>query len=578
MKFDSLDKFLNYGIFVIPEYQRGYSWNTEQLLDFVSDLNDVTYIREHYFGTITLVKSGNESINNRFKNKYDIVDGQQRITSTHLFIISLYHRICELDKSKADDDIIEFVLYKGVPLLRLNNKNDQEFFNNLLIEGNINILKNLRPSSKTQKNLLHARLFFDKYFRNISSSPKTLFQIRNNLYSKFKLNIFELEEESEVGLVFETMNDRGLPLSDIDKVKNYLIYLAHKLNDASLAKEINRKFGDIFTELMKIQEGAPTKIENQFLKDCYIVYKGETKNLNDIHKKIKNNITQKDIYKINGIFDKNNSERQKKINEIKGFVNFLYKTAENYSTLINKTFDDDKINSSLLRIDVLGKIETFLPIFISILSQRNYKKEFIIPICDILETYCIKVYIFGNRKQNTGNSSIQNLAHQVFNSKIKFNQLKDELRYLVSKNSSNTSEVKKSITDKPIYEPSNELIIKLLFYDYEIFLQEAQEFKYELGSLQDYLSNKKISIEHILPQTTQPGVSQSAFLNTIGNLVISFSNSKLSNKEFSSKKSIYQQSNLESERELFYYSDWNDKTIKERAKKISKFILDNWKC
>lgn len=578
MKFDSLDKFLNYGIFVIPEYQRGYSWTIEQLQDFVSDLNDVTYIKEHYVGTITLVKAGNESINNRFKDKYDIVDGQQRITTIHLFLISLFYRICELDKSKADEEIIEYVLYKETPLLRLNNKNDQEFFINLLNEGNINILKNLKPSSKTQRNLLNARLFFDKYFRNISSSPKTLFQIRNNLYSKFKLNIFELEEESEVGLVFETMNDRGLALSDIDKVKNYLIYLAHKLNDSQLAKEINRKFGEIFTELMKINDVSQTKIENQFLKDCYIVYKGETKNLNDIHQKIKNSITQKDIYKINGIFDNNNTLKQKKINEIKNFVNFLYKTSENYSTLINKSFEEEEINNSLIRLDILGKIETFIPIFISILSHRSFKKEFIVPICNILEAYCVKVYVFGNKKQNTGNIAIQNLAHQVFVSKIKFNQLKDELRYLVSKNSSNTSEVKKSITDKPIYEPSNELIIKLLFYDYEIFLQEAQEFKYELGSLQDYLSNKKISIEHILPQTTQPGVSQSAFLNTIGNLVISFSNSKLSNKEFSSKKSIYQQSNLESERELFYYSDWNDKTIKERAKKISKFILDNWKC
>lgn len=578
MKFDSLDKFLNYGIFVIPEYQRGYSWTIEQLQDFISDLNDVTYIKEHYVGTITLVKSGNESINNRYKDKYDIVDGQQRITTIHLFLISLFYRISELDKSKADDDIIEYVLFKGVPLLRLNNKNDQEFFKNLLKESNINSLKNLNPSSKTQKNLLNARIFFDKYFRNISSSTKTLFQIRNHLYSKFKLNIFELEEESEVGLVFETMNDRGLPLSDIDKVKNYLIYLAHKLNDSQLAKDVNRKFGEIFSELMKIHDISQTKIENQFLKDCYIVYKGETKNLNDIHQKIKNSITQKDIYKINGIFDNNNILRQKKINEIKDFVNFLHKTAENYSILINKSFIEEEINNSLMRLDILGKIETFIPLFISILSHRSFKKEFIIPICNILEAYCIKVYVFGNKKQNTGNTAIQNLAHQVFVSKIKFNQLKDELRFLVSKNSSNISEFKKSILDKPIYEASYEQIIKLLFYDYEISLQDEQEFKYDLGNLQDYLANKKISIEHILPQTTQPGISQSAYSNTLGNLVISFSNSKLSNKDFLSKKTIYQQSNLECERELFYYSDWNDRMIKERAKKISKFILDNWKC
>ena len=74
MKFDSLDKFLNYGIFTIPEYQRGYSWGNEQLTDFVNDLSDVEYIKEHYVGTVTLIKSGSELIGISDKNKYDIVD------------------------------------------------------------------------------------------------------------------------------------------------------------------------------------------------------------------------------------------------------------------------------------------------------------------------------------------------------------------------------------------------------------------------------------------------------------------------------------------------------------------------
>ena len=220
MKFDSIDTFLNYGIFVIPEYQRGYSWGNEQLTDFVNDLSDVEYIKEHYVGTVTLIKSGSELIGISDKNKYDIVDGQQRITSIHIFLISLYYKIFEIDKAKADDEIIKQVIYKGKPLLRLNNKNDQEFFNYLLNENNINNLKQNkdRAATKSQKNLLNARLFFDNYFNK--SSIKSIINVRRNLLSKFKLNVFELEEESEVGLIFETMNDRGLPLSDIDKIKN----------------------------------------------------------------------------------------------------------------------------------------------------------------------------------------------------------------------------------------------------------------------------------------------------------------------------------------------------------------------
>jgi uncharacterized protein with ParB-like and HNH nuclease domain len=122
MKFDTLDKFLNYGIFNIPEYQRGYSWNNAQLTDFVNDLSDVQYIREHYVGTVTLIKTGMEQFGISDKTVYDIVDGQQRITTIHLFLVSLFFRIKEIDSSKADIEIIKPVFDKGKTLLRLNNK------------------------------------------------------------------------------------------------------------------------------------------------------------------------------------------------------------------------------------------------------------------------------------------------------------------------------------------------------------------------------------------------------------------------------------------------------------------------
>ena len=346
MKFDTLDKFLNYGIFNIPEYQRGYSWNNAQLTDFVNDLSDVQYIREHYVGTVTLIKTGMEQFGISDKTVYDIVDGQQRITTIHLFLVSLFFRIKEIDSSKADIEIIKPVFDKGKTLLRLNNKSDQDFYEYLISEENINDLMKIKPSTKSQKNLLNARIFFDKYFRSskITTSLKGLIDIRRNLLSKFKLNIFELEEESEVGLVFETMNDRGLPLSDMDKIKNYLIYLSHKLNEKNLAKDLNKKFGEIFSILMKIENGDSIKIENQFLRDCYIIYKGETKNLNDIHQRIKEMISQKDVLKIGGLFDKNPTLIQKKIAEIKDFSNLLHKSASNYAMLLNRTFENEEVN------------------------------------------------------------------------------------------------------------------------------------------------------------------------------------------------------------------------------------------
>lgn len=577
MKFDSLDKFLNYGIFVIPEYQRGYSWNNAQLTDFVNDLSDVQYIREHYVGTVTLIKTGIEQFGISDKTVYDIVDGQQRITTIHLFLVSLFFRIKEIDNSKADIEIIKSVFDKGKTLLRLNSKSDQDFYNYLINEENINDVMKIKPVTKSQKNLLNARIFFDKYFRSSKtpSSLKGLIDIRRNLLSKFKLNVFELEEESEVGLIFETMNDRGLPLSDMDKIKNYLIYLSHKLNEKNLAKDLNKKFGEIFSILMQIENGDSIKIENQFLRDCYIIHKGETRNLNDIHQRIKEMISQKDVLKIGGLFDKNQTLIQKKLSEIKDFSSLLHKSASNYAMLLNRTFDNEEVNCALLRLSILGKFDIFIPLFLAILSHKGFKKEFLVPISEILEVFCLKVYVFGNKKSNTGNSVINEFAHKVFASKLNFTDLKKELRTLVTKNS-NQIEIRKSILNKPVYGDLHDNIIKLLLYDYETYLQKDQKYKFEIGALKEFLNNKKISIEHIYPQKLQPGFAEVTNNQTFGNLVLTFDNALLSNRTFIQKKSIYQKSNLESERQLYHYDEWNEKTINERGKKISKFIFERW--
>lgn len=576
MKFDTVEKFMNYGIFTIPEYQRGYSWTKEQLNDLLYDLSDVEFIKEHYAGTITLIKSGHEKVGIQELTKYDIVDGQQRLTTFHLLLIGIYHRINEIDPFQADDIIIKSVLNKGKTLLRLNNKINQDFFFDLLNELDINNIKKFIPTTKTQKNLLFARIYFHTYLQRYSSI-NTLIKIYNNLLSKFKINVFELEEESEVGLIFETMNDRGLPLSDIDKVKNYLIYLTHRLNEKVIAKDINKKFGEIFTELMGIEHYSITRIENQFLKHSYIVYSGDNRDLSDIPKKIKLDlIKQREIFTKKNLFDNDTAQRDKKIREIKDFNNFLHKSANYYSSILNNSFDNEDINKSFFRLETLGKIEIFLPLYLAILNNKKFKPEFLISINEILETFTIRVFVFGNKKGNTGNSALFDLAHKVFKNSINFTELKKELRTLIEKNSSNI-DLRRSIINSVAYNNILQPALKLVLLDYEYFLQQESNAKFDLGTIKELSNNTKISIEHIAPQSILPGVKSMENINLLGNLVLTFDNGLLANKTFHSKKGIYINSNLVSERELVEYEDWNDKTIIERGKKLQKFILDKWK-
>ncbi len=576
MKFDTVEKFLNYGIFTIPEYQRGYAWTKDQLEDLLNDLSDVEFIKEHYAGTITLIKSGQEQIGITNLTKYDIVDGQQRLTTFHLLLASIFHRISEINPLLADDVIIRNVINKEKTFLRLNSKINQEFFYELLTNLDINSSKKLTAITKTQKNLLNARLHFYTYLQRYSSVT-TLVKIYNNLLSKFKVNVFELDEESEVGLIFETMNDRGLPLSDLDKVKNYLIYLTHRLNEKLIAKEINKKFGEIFTELMGIENYSITRIENQFLKHCYIVYTGDNKDLSDIPKKIKQSlIKQREIFSKKNLFDNDSEQRLKKLKEIKDFNNFLHKSSQHYANVLNQSFENDEINNSLFRLETLGKIETFLPLYLAILSNKKYKTEFLIAINEILETFTIRVFIFGNKKGNTGNSALFDLAFKVFTNKINFTELKKELRNLIEKNSSNL-DLRRQIVNYNAYQNIPQNAIKLILLDYEYHSQNENNSRYDIGLIQDLSKNNKISIEHIAPQNILPGVKPFDNINLIGNLVLTFDNGNLTNKTFDSKKKIYATSHLSSERELISYKEWNDKSILERGKKLQKFIMDKWK-
>jgi uncharacterized protein with ParB-like and HNH nuclease domain len=574
MKFDTLDKFLNYGIFTIPEYQRGYSWTKDQLEDFTNDLEDVEFVKEHYAGTVTLIKSGQESIGISQFVKYDVVDGQQRITTIHLFLISLYFRLKEINS--ADDIIIKNVFSKGKTFLRLNNKDNQEFFQYLLNEEDLNSLRNYVPASKTQKNLIFARIYFYNYFQRFTSATR-LVKIYNNLMTKFKINVFELEEESEVGLIFETMNDRGLPLSDIDKVKNYLIYMSHKLDDKQLAKEINKKFGELFSELMTIEYSSITKIENRFLKDCYLIYSGDTKELSDIHKKIKSQlIKQREIFKNKSLFDNNAILKNKKLSEIKDFNNFLHKCSALYANIFNQSFENPELNNSLFRLKTLGKLETFLPLILAVSINKKYRNEFLIPITELLEIYTIRVYIFGNKKSNTGITSFYDLAYKIYSNKLNFNDLKKEIRSLVQKNST-TTELKKNIVNLSVYNNLDNNIVKFFLFEYEKYLQLEVKTNYEFGDLSSVLDNSKISIEHISPQIVQPGVRPLKNTNNIGNLVLTFGNSALSNKNFLTKIGYYKNSDFLSEKELSSFDKWEDKEISERGKKFSKFIIDKWK-
>jgi len=218
--------FFNGRFFEIPKYQRGYAWEIQNIRELFEDiLESIESASNHYIGTIVLSKSTGD------EEKFYVVDGQQRTTTIALIISALIKRLPEKDAAfyerfylKEDDR------YRITPLSR-----DQQFFTALL-EDKIG-----EPQNKSQRYLKDALTEIKSKVDHIEDKLKFLKSVE-------KLEVMEFIENSEGDAIriFQTVNDRGKPLSNMEKAKSLLIYFSNRYLGKRLDNTINDYFSDIF--------------------------------------------------------------------------------------------------------------------------------------------------------------------------------------------------------------------------------------------------------------------------------------------------------------------------------------------
>jgi len=250
----SLSVLFQNRLFRIPDYQRGYAWKHEQLVDFWEDLLNLHENRYHYTGLLSL-KAVNRKDTNLWKEDgwlldigykpFHVVDGQQRLTT---FSILMY-------------EIIAFI--KG--LADNNNKPDEQIFlgNESLKEIKSKyVLRKLPPhnlvttylfgyeTDNPSSDYLKYKVFeepfggavFETYYTKNLKYAKSFFVDNlgaiykdegkegiERLYKKLTLclmfNLHEIEDDYDVFVAFETMNNRGKRLTNLELLKNRLIFL-----------------------------------------------------------------------------------------------------------------------------------------------------------------------------------------------------------------------------------------------------------------------------------------------------------------------------------------------------------------
>jgi uncharacterized protein with ParB-like and HNH nuclease domain len=242
----TVSRIFTESLYRIPDYQRGYAWGLEQLADFWLDLEQLGADAKHYTGVLTLEEVPEQIwtgwdkdswiIKSRRFKPYFVVDGQQRLTT----IVVLLTVLLELERPAhlnftSRDDVRRKYIYDSKPEDAARSyifgyAKDNPSYEFLKTQIFLEPSEVHLPFEQTiyTKNLQQAKDFFQEKVLKLNDSEVE--RLYTKVTQQLVFNAYEISTEIDVFVAFETMNNRGKPLSTLELLKNRLIYLSSKLS------------------------------------------------------------------------------------------------------------------------------------------------------------------------------------------------------------------------------------------------------------------------------------------------------------------------------------------------------------
>lgn len=589
--------FQNNRQFIIPDYQRGYSWGEEQLDDLWEDLENITGSRTHYTGMFTFCT------NNQNDRMMQIVDGQQRMTTLIILIAELLKRIEEgIQGGESVEEYTARYLYKkpfGSVAYKYNFQYSADDPSDTFFKTEILGHKDFRASLQPKDTLYTKNLRFAKqYFSSKISgwSQGQLADLFLKVTEKLKFNEYVIDELDEVYVTFETMNNRGKSLTTLELLKNRLIYLSTLFGNMAngddtqirnveyLRSAINEVWKSIYSEL-----GRSTKRllnDDTFLRDHWIMYFRYDRSASMIFKKD----LLSDYFTARKVWNNDLS-----IEDILNYVRSLQDSIRIWFS-INCPSESTLSSESkewLTRLNRIG-IGSFRPLLMA--AYHHMSEEDALTLVKACERFRFLVSAFSARRSNTSDSRFYSLAHDYFIAPDKHRPIEvvesETTRWTSVKNF--IDEAIERYNDQEGFYSWNGL--RYFLYEYEKELQKQGEVKVEWDTFEHNQSGK-ISIEHIYPQTPTDEYWNSRFTteahkelrHSIGNLLLlsRAKNSELQNDAFDVKKKTIKDANgniihngydngSHSELDVARNNEWTPEAIISRGRELLDFLLRHW--
>ncbi|APC07762.1 DUF262 domain-containing protein [Neomoorella thermoacetica] len=600
--------------FVIPDYQRAYAWTKRQVEDLWKDLKDnVAGSRKHFMGTIILKDLEKSDTTVPYKS-YEIVDGQQRLTSLVMLVAAacrklwatqefggLAHRWYENLVCGFLGDALDNTLRK----LNLGGEDDAYFWQAIASPSPAS----LSPQTAGQRRLSSVNRFFEEKLQNIPDGELVRFLHEGlglpadqaDATERVLFLVYEVANDLDVGLIFETVNDRGKPLSQLDKIKNYLMYLASKANSAHLIKSVNNAWGRVLRNLAVVnEEKEDTEAEENALARYHWILRTGQPRVYEVHHAVKEAFPLGNP----GIV----------INDAAAYIDGLVEASELYlkirlpdakpgslsSLLSPQAMADIRTYLELLNDDALGTMASFAPLLMASLKVcANSEPDLFVEIARLCYLLAWRGHRVCNRRSDAGIDALAKLACDLTNRTTSGHEAIDSLRELVNRYGSDR-DFRENLERNTLSIPER----RWFLWRWEVRVAEEQKLAPHILKWADA---RELEVEHIWPQKpegfdTWPEEwreKHKEIVDQLGNLVLMQKpwNASMSNRLPYYKREDYRNSSQASVRQLEndvgfkelckhrepgprrtrWALEAAEEFIRERTKQLVDFAFEEWK-
>ena len=570
-------------IYVIPRYQREYTWSRIQWDALLDDLLDNEL---HYFlGSIICINQSQDSLAIR---ELELVDGQQRMTTISILLAAIYDIFNKQPNLVMEQQIELYNLKHKLALKKMpnqprlvpqvQNNNQQDYFSVL---DSIGILQDIEMAAHAgNRRVFKAyRHFHSRINQYLEHSDNPIIKLQELLEKVNTATLVKIEvaSTSDAYTLFESLNNRGVPLTAIDLIKNKLLAVLESQDKGSIDKQYNR-WKKVIDAL-----GDDYAVQERFFRQYYNAFKPSLKQIVSVPVATKSNLIK--------IYEKLITQ------DAEGFLQTMIRMSEYYAQIVSYRAvpNQPKLSSLLLSLDRIQGRPAYLLLMVLFECKADLKLQDI--HLEQTVEFLISYFVRRNATDLPPTRDLTRIFMDVVESimTLQGDEVVKHIQTRLKAESASDEQFKKSLKG-PIYE-DNKAVCRFVL----CALEESRMTRETQVDLWALKGKKYVwTIEHIFPQGDNIPIDwvemisdgdtelaeeyRQAYVHCLGNLTISGYNSALGNKSFEDKKNrvdkqgrkVGYNNGLYLNESLIEQDSWSVQKIEDRTDRLVAEIMEKY--